>query len=322
MSEQSPKKENPGSMNAPAFQPASDDVEIQGMPSLSGGQEVLVDLHSVINLISVLSSCFELLQDRGFFPMDSLRENVRSLLSEIRTATDVGNSPRFDPSWPKKIEEEFEDVVRSNLDGSADTVELIDTVRSVLGIFKIRLEEILARLEAPEEWKVFCTRELSESIEQVLAAIEQNAHGKYRIVRNIAEQSPNDYQVDLQITSDGGETLVMPPVLQDVLRDLIANARKYTQPGGKISAGIHSGRDGLRLVVEDNGLGIPEDEIERVVEFGYRASNTSSKPTMGGGFGLTKAWWVTKKFGGRMWIRSMPERGTRITICLPPAPTP
>jgi signal transduction histidine kinase len=109
----------------------------------------------------------------------------------------------------------------------------------------------------------------------------------------------------------------MPPVLHDVLRDLIANARKYTPPGGRISAGLHSSEEGLRLVVEDNGLGIPRDELQKVVGFGYRASNVSDKRTLGGGFGLTKALWVAKNFGGRMWVRSRLGVGTRVTLFIP-----
>jgi signal transduction histidine kinase len=101
------------------------------------------------------------------------------------------------------------------------------------------------------------------------------------------------------------------------MRDLIANARKYTEPGGRISAGLWDDGNVLRLVVEDTGKGIPEDEMEEVVNFGYRGSNISDKETQGGGFGLTKAYINTRRFGGRMWIRSGNNSGTRITIEVP-----
>jgi signal transduction histidine kinase len=76
----------------------------------------------------------------------------------------------------------------------------------------------------------------------------------------------------------------------------------------------------MRLVVEDSGLGIPADEISKVVEFGYRASNSKSPSTRGGGFGLSKAYYLTKIFGGKMFIDSpVPGRnnGTKISIRLP-----
>ena len=110
----------------------------------------------------------------------------------------------------------------------------------------------------------------------------------------------------------------MPPVFQDVMRDLLANARKYTPPGGVITAGLSDNGEGIRFVVKDTGMGIPESEIMKVVEFGYRATN-AARPTRGGGFGLTKAFYITKTFGGRMWIESPVENGsgTRIEILIP-----
>lgn len=81
--------------------------------------------------------------------------------------------------------------------------------------------------------------------------------------------------------------------------------------------GLYQTEQELRYVVEDTGCGIPPDEIEKVAHFGHRASNVSNIRTMGGGFGLTKAFLVTRRFGGRMFIRSGLQRGTRIRIVLP-----
>jgi len=114
----------------------------------------------------------------------------------------------------------------------------------------------------------------------------------------------------------------MPAVFQDVMRDLLANARKYTQPGGTITAGLHDSGTHLRFVVADTGRGIPPGEIQSVVEFGRRGSNTQDRPTRGAGIGLTKAYYVTRKFGGRMFVQStgVPGEGTRIEIRLPLPP--
>jgi signal transduction histidine kinase len=73
----------------------------------------------------------------------------------------------------------------------------------------------------------------------------------------INEQEKQDYIVNFSIDSVDGTAIHMPPVLQDVMRDLIANARKYTEPGGEISAGLADNGKELRFVVEDTGRGIP-----------------------------------------------------------------
>jgi signal transduction histidine kinase len=109
----------------------------------------------------------------------------------------------------------------------------------------------------------------------------------------------------------------MPLFFKDVMRDLIANARKYTAPGGTINVGVYETDAELRFVVQDTGRGIPPDELQTVVHYGRRGSNVQQVRTMGGGYGLTKAFLVTKRFGGRFWIKSELGVGTRITIIVP-----
>jgi signal transduction histidine kinase len=194
-------------------------------------------------------------------------------------------------------------------------------LESVFAILDTRARELLDRVRTPEKWTNHDIKQLTANFTNVLAAIEKNSKGRYRIVTNIAEQERQDYMVTFGMESVDGTVINMPPVLQDVMRDLIANARKYTEPGGEITAGLVDNGKELRFVVEDTGRGIPSDEVQQVVEFGKRGSNVDDKATMGGGFGLTKAYLVTRQFGGRMWIDSRPGAGTRITISIPrPAP--
>lgn len=297
----------------------SDEIEMTAAPKLTSEQEIIVDLHSVINLIGVLHGCLELLQGERVEGLEDARSRVFRLAEDIRTAAAHGRPFELDPAIPAFLSAEIASAIQANpaLAETPDVIELRSTISTVLDVFTVRIAELQNRLAQPQAWVQFSVAQLTASIQQVLAAIEKNAHGRYRIVRNIAEQSPRDYQVDLEISSSRGDELFMPPVLQDVFRDLVANARKYTPPGGKISAGLHASNEGLRLVVEDNGLGIPRNELQSVVEFGYRASNVQDQRTLGGGFGLTKALWVAKNFGGRMWVRSRLGVGTRVTLNIP-----
>lgn len=150
-------------------------------------------------------------------------------------------------------------------------------------------------------------------------AIERNSHGAYRIVNNIAEHEAVDCFVNFEIGSVLGDHLHMPAVFQDVTRDLIANARKYTPPGGSILADLFYGATVLRFTVSDTGVGMAPGEIANPVQLGRRGSNVADRPTRGGGFGLTKAYHVTRRFDGRMWIESegTPGRGSQIRIELP-----
>jgi signal transduction histidine kinase len=200
---------------------------------------------------------------------------------------------------------------------NSDVEDSVSNLQSVFAILHTRVRELLERVHAPEKWTDHDIEQLTANFTNVLAAIEKNSKGRYRIVHNIAEQEQQDYMVNFMIESVDGSSIHMPSVLQDVMRDLIANARKYTEPGGEITAGLVDNGKELRFVVEDSGRGIPADEVQQVVEFGKRGSNVDDKATMGGGFGLTKAYLMARRFGGKMWIDSDPGVGTRITLSIP-----
>ena len=294
------------------------EVEITEIPPLRPGAQSIVDFHSVVNVVNVLN-CellvlgLTLANDENLFArsqaacqeiMDSLADRERAL----RQAAVV-----------EELERAVLAEIAERTAGHAPGPELCETlenVRSVFAILKVRARELLARAAAPEPWAVFDPEALRRNFADVFAAIERNSHGRYRILYNAALRNPNDYYVDLKIECAGG-VLVMPPVLQDVMRDLIANARKYTPQGGHIIAALHADAQALRFVVRDDGKGIPPEEIRAVVAVRKRASNGGSVRTMGGGFGLTKAFLVTKQFGGRFWIASELDHGTQVRLWIP-----
>ncbi|MBI2496700.1 MAG: ATP-binding protein, partial [Opitutae bacterium] len=201
--------------------------------------------------------------------------------------------------------------------GDAETAESLANIHSVFRILEVRAEETLLHAREPGRWIDYGLDELRADFQAVFAAIEKNSKGRYRIIYNLARQLPSDYYIDFVIDSANGRTVAMPLLFKDVMRDLIANARKYTAVGGTINVGVYETERELRFVVQDTGRGIPPGELELVVHFGRRASNAMDVRTMGGGFGLTKAFLVTKRFGGRFWIKSGLGVGTRITIVIP-----
>jgi signal transduction histidine kinase len=173
------------------------------------------------------------------------------------------------------------------------------------------------RLQNDGGWKVFNVEEIEDSFIQFFKAVEKNAKGKYRIIYEDTKQLPNDYLVHYNIISLNNETIFCHDKVIDIVRDLMANARKYTPFGGQIDASLTETETEIAFEVKDNGYGIPSDEIEKVVEFGYRASNMQAKKTMGGGFGLTKAYYFVKYNDGRFWIDSELNKGTTIKFVIP-----
>lgn len=296
-------------------------MEITRDLPLTEKQRAQIELHTFLNMLNILLGELRAIREDLGAP-DVLPESV-SLTKWILASVHDGQLDRchalklasigfyFSREVHEVLEEKPEFVGKPELD------EHVANINSLINVLTVRLQEYFDRLENGSSWSPHSVERLHDNFKKFFAAVEKNSHGRYHIQFNVAARGVNDYLVNLSFGKNGDREVLMPPVLQDVFRDLIANARKYTPPGGEINAGlVNDGRE-LRLVVEDNGAGIAEDEINRVVEFGYRGQSMLLRETKGGGFGLTKAYAVTRQFGGRMWIESQERNGTRVTIRIP-----
>ncbi len=300
----------------------SPEQEIVAIPPLGPGQASLLDMHSVLNVLNVLYGELTLL---GFALADDgdLLDPALVVCERFRAAlTDPANSLREAAGLDESvatIERALQaELARSPAKRDDPAVQdSLANIRSVFAILAVRAREVLARAQAPNVWVDLPIGELRADFHRVFDAIEKNSHGRYRIIYNLARQEPSDYYIDFVIESTDGRVVSLPPVFMDVMRDLLANARKYTPPGGTINAGLYETPAALHFTVQDTGRGIPPDELQTVVHYGKRGSNVAEVRTMGGGFGLTKAFLVTKQFGGRFWIRSELGIGTRIRIEIP-----
>lgn len=296
-------------------------VEIRKDISLAASDATLLDMHSLYNVLNILTGELQILemmvQDE-----EGLKENIRKGLQIKNDLSDsdkiiafAANIDNYLASIQKTVDDLF--TRYPLLEQNPDNLESRENINSVLQILKVRAGEILERYKEPGNWKNHDLQNLTQNFIDIFVAIEKNSKGQYSFVYNPAAQVQNDYYIDLRFESIDGPVINMPPVFQDVMRDLMANARKYTNPGGRISTGLLDDGHNLRFCVADSGLGIPSAEIEKVIDFGYRASNVTGRRTMGGGFGLTKAYLTTRQYNGRMWIDSELNLGTRIFIIIP-----
>jgi two-component system, OmpR family, phosphate regulon sensor histidine kinase PhoR len=104
--------------------------------------------------------------------------------------------------------------------------------------------------------------------------------------------------------------------LEQVFVNLIDNAIKYTKEGGQIKIRLAADGDCLTVVVEDNGIGIPKDDVERVFERFYRVDKAHSRKVGGTGLGLSIAKHIVLAHNGQIRIESEPGRGTKVIVTL------
>jgi len=101
------------------------------------------------------------------------------------------------------------------------------------------------------------------------------------------------------------------------LVNLLGNAAKYTPDGGRVRFEVKITDRGIRIEVEDTGVGISEEELPRICEKFFRSSNPLVQEITGTGLGLSMAHEVIKLHGGDLTIRSKLGEGTTFIAMLP-----
>lgn len=94
--------------------------------------------------------------------------------------------------------------------------------------------------------------------------------------------------------------------LRQVITNLVFNAFKYT-PEGSITIGVERQANELRFFVRDTGIGIPANEVKKIFERFYRASNVDKGAISGTGLGLSIVKELIELAGGSIWVESDPD---------------
>jgi signal transduction histidine kinase len=298
------------------------EIELTQPVQLSGVQTRLLDLHSVLNVLTVVANELNILNLLAGSPpsLDAPRAHIQTLKAvflddQVALSTKSGQL--------SQAHQDILSAVQTLLTAQPELAQEIDlplfqrNLVSLFQVLEIRYQELAQREHNPLQWGKVSNQTLRQNLIHVFEAMELNSHGRYHIVYSSSEKQTEDYLIEIQIESSDQEMISLPLVLQDIMRDLSANARKYSQPGARICTHLTEKDQSLLLSVEDSGMGIPEAELEQIVAFGQRGSNVKEKRTMGGGFGLTKAWYFTHLLSGRMWLASQLHQGTRIRIEIP-----
>lgn len=105
--------------------------------------------------------------------------------------------------------------------------------------------------------------------------------------------------------------------LEQVMMNVIGNAIKYTPDGGHIQVTAGSGNTFVWMEVSDDGIGIPEEDRNRIFERFYRVDKARSRQSGGTGLGLSIAKEIVERHAGRISLAPHEGKGTTIRIELP-----
>lgn len=111
-------------------------------------------------------------------------------------------------------------------------------------------------------------------------------------------------------------------LFKQVVRILVDNSIKYTPSGESILIRVATDEEAVRIIVQDNGIGIASEDLPDIFERFYRSDESRARKTGGSGLGLSIAKWIVDRHGGYFEVLSRVDIGTRTTIVLPAAKIP
>jgi two-component system sensor histidine kinase VicK len=111
--------------------------------------------------------------------------------------------------------------------------------------------------------------------------------------------------------------MVDPKCIEQVLRNLLSNAVKYSPNGGTITVQGRKDEGRLLIQVSDQGIGIPEEDLDKVFERFYRVENEITQNIRGVGLGLPVCRGIVEAHGGRIWAESTLGVGSVFSFTLP-----
>jgi two-component system, sensor histidine kinase and response regulator len=128
-------------------------------------------------------------------------------------------------------------------------------------------------------------------------------------------------KVDIRLTADSDENVVIqcdPGAMKHALAELVSNALIFSPPGGNVRISYKRLQDDVRIMITDNGQGIPDQDLKEALDW-FGQVNREMQEQQGMGLGLPLANQLIAMHNGSLEIRSIVGKGTRAIVTLPAA---
>jgi two-component system, OmpR family, phosphate regulon sensor histidine kinase PhoR len=175
------------------------------------------------------------------------------------------------------------------------------------------------------------SRRMRSQVEKILqmAALEQRDHELaivavhlHDVIKNVVESfllqvERREGKIELNLSA--ADSIIQGDLvhMQNVLNNLVDNAIKYTRETPAIRISTANVDKGIEVVVEDNGIGLAEDEQKRIFEKFYRVDTGNLHDVKGFGIGLSYVNLIVDAHGGRICVKSAPGQGCRFILWMP-----
>jgi PAS domain S-box-containing protein len=130
------------------------------------------------------------------------------------------------------------------------------------------------------------------------------------------QDTSSRHKIEVVLPAEPVEVFMDNDKIEQVLRNILSNAIKYSPEGGVIRVVGEVCKDFFQISVEDQGIGMPPDQVEKVFEKFYRTETSDSAPE-GTGLGMTIVKYIIKAHGGKVWVESELGKGTTVRCTIP-----
>ncbi len=138
-----------------------------------------------------------------------------------------------------------------------------------------------------------------------------------RLVEDAAqlmEPALTERGITLVMHCEEGTCMLEPTLVTSLLINLIDNARKAMDKGGTITIEEQITVEGCRLIVSDEGVGIPQEQIDKITDAFYRVDKSRSRAMGGVGLGLSLCLEIVRVHDGSLSFEAVEPTGTRVTV--------
>lgn len=239
----------------------------------------------LIAVVHDITNRFELDKSRREF-VANVSHELRTPLTSIKGACETVMD---DPEMPAETRQYFLDMALTESD------RMTRIVSDLL---------VLSRLDNKRtQWKLE-TFDMCRSVSRLIEVMRVDIEAREHTVTFTAEEN-------------------IPPITADrerieqVIVNVLSNSVKYTPVGGRIDVSVRCADEKISFRVQDNGIGIPEEDLDRIFERFYRVEKSRTSEMGGTGLGLAIARELIEAHGGDIRIESRLGEGTAVTVTLP-----
>lgn len=257
--------------------------------------------------------------DANIVPIDGKEPGEQNLIVLLYDITEIRRLEKVRTDFVTNASHELKTPVtalkgfsETLLDGAMEDKEVLKQFLEIMLAESSRLDFLvndileLSKLEQKQVPLKIEEINLTEAVISTFQLVKQKADEK-KMKLNIIEED------NLFITGDSSR-------LKQILANLINNAVVYTQESGEVEVTIKKENNFAVIKVSDNGIGIPEDEQDRIFERFYRVDKARSRNSGGTGLGLSIVKYLVENLNGFITVESKLGLGTTFIVKLPIQP--